>query len=106
MKPMVPTAGLTLVDFQRYGWTELDPHISERARRRDVVNTFLAGRSYWQLMTWLAAKLPTSRRFMTIGEALALAEFEYGRDPSDERKMVVVVARYFSAARWHWLEAA
>ena len=94
---------LMLVDADRFGRLDADDARLARTRRRGIVNTFLAERSYWALMRWLAAKMPTHRRFLTIGEALALARFEYDRDPSEERKMVVVVARYFNLAGRAWL---
>ncbi len=92
-----------LYDKDRYGWSEIDHERRQRTRRREVVNTFLASRDYWKLMRWLAAKMPSHRRFLTIGEALAMARFEYDRCPCDERLMVVVVARYFNMVGRNWL---
>lgn len=93
-----------MVDYDRYGWLEADPARLERTRCRGIVNTFLAGRNYWQLMHWLAAKMPTHRSFLSIGEALVLARIDYALNPNDETRKVVVVARYFHMARWHWLD--
>lgn len=100
---------LMLADADRFGWVDADPDPEamerrrQRTRRREIANSLLAGRSYWQLMRWLGAKMPTHRRFLSIGEALALARLQYAIDDSDENKLVVVVARYFDAAGPEWL---
>lgn len=92
-----------MVDYDRYGWLEADPARFERTRRRGIVNTFLAGRNYWNLMRWFAARLPTHRRFLSIAEVLELARLEYAINPNDETKRTVVVARYFNLAGKEWL---
>lgn len=98
-----------LVDYDRFGWVDADPDPEamerrrQRTRRRELVNHFLAGRNYWRLMTWLGAKMPTHRRFLSIGEALALARLQYAIDHNDETRLVVAIARYFVLSRWHWL---
>lgn len=99
----------SLHDFDRFGWIDADPDPEamerrrQRTKRRELINSFLARRDYWNLMNWLAAKMPSHRRFLTIGEALALARFEYDRCPSDDWRMVVTVARYFDLAGREWL---
>jgi hypothetical protein len=92
-----------LVDFDRFGWSEPNHERRQRTRRREMVNTFLARRDYWHLMRWLSAKMPSHRRFLSIGEALALARLDYAIDPTDEKRVVVVVCKYFDAAGPEWL---
>lgn len=111
MRALAPNPFM-LVDFDRHGWSEPDPHISERARRREIVNAFLKARSYWAVIRYLSegvlsgAILP---QFWSLDEAAQ----HYGaklkdrdRLGRDQVKARYVVARYFRAYRWHWLEAA
>lgn len=109
MRPITPDPCM-LVDIDRYGWVDADPDPEamerrrQRTRRREVINAFLEDRKYWPLMRWLGAKMPTHRRFLSIGEALALARLQYAIDPNDETRLVVAIARYFDLSRWHWLD--
>lgn len=100
-----------LVDADRYGWSEPDQFLSERAARRSIVNTFLARRSYWAVLDYLSA-LGVDRRFLCLDEAVryfraalkdALVSPRHGRMGIDEIRKRLVVARYFAAARWEWL---
>lgn len=96
-----------LVDFDRYGWSEREPHVSESARRRAVVNGFLQARKYWRVIDFLTKGAPFVRPFWTMGEAVEHFGAELRKEHSEatlnEVRMRYVVARYFRAAGWGWL---
>lgn len=87
---------------------EAEPSRFERARRRGIVNTFLARRSYWGVSDWLSARtvghdrLP---RFLSLDEAVAHFRplVMQGGPNIDQMRARYVVARYFRMAGREWL---
>jgi hypothetical protein len=88
---------------------ENEPALSERARRRGIVNTFLAQRSYWAVIRWLSqgvlsgAILP---QFWSFDEAALHYGAKLrvrGRLDVDQVRARYLVARYFAKAGREWL---
>lgn len=106
MRALAPNPFM-LVDFDRHGWSEPDPHISERARRREIVNAFLQRRSYYAVLDYLSHSAPQLPRFFSLSEAVAhfAAELRmpHGALTIGEVRARLVVARYFNFAGRTWL---
>ncbi len=88
----------------RHGYAEVEPHVSERARRRGIVAGFLASKSYWSLMHWLRHQSGARGLFLTLDEAAryfrAAIAVGTGANRSekvdDHLRARYVAARYFS----------
>lgn len=107
---------LSIDDRHQLAMEEADPHISERARRRALVNDLMRDRSYWRVINWLTGRavhcgLPAHRYipgFWSLSEATEFFRAALRKARADDVgvehiKMALVAARYFQQQRGAWL---
>jgi hypothetical protein len=85
---------------------EADPAAAGRDRRRGIVMTFKARRSYWSVIDWLTRHTGLGRQhpsFWTLQEAQDHFAAMMRHSPNDTVRAAYVVARFFNTQGRHWL---